>query len=49
MNIKIKSRNVKPTAAQMETYKNNRFVVRESRVDLRFGKVAITSDADVDG
>lgn len=49
MNIKITKRNVKPTPTQLATYKFNKVVHRAHIPNLRFGKLAIASDADVDG
>lgn len=52
MDIKIIKRNVKPSATQMVEYKGsvNRKVVHRAHVpDMRFGRIAFTTDADVDG
>lgn len=52
MEIKITKRNVKLTASQMVEYREsvNRKVVARAHVpNLRFGKIAFTTDADVDG
>lgn len=52
MEIKISKRNVKLTASQMVEYKSavSRKVVTRAHVpNLRFGKIAFTTDADVDG
>lgn len=52
MDIKIIKRNVKPAASQMIEYKAavNRKIVHRAHVpNLRFGRIAFTTDADVDG
>jgi DNA gyrase/topoisomerase IV subunit B len=49
MNVKITKRNVKPSATQMSAYKLNKTVQRAHVPNLRFGKVAFATDADVDG
>lgn len=52
MDIKIVKRNLKLTASQMVEYRGevNRKVVSRAHVpNLRFGKIAFTTDADVDG
>jgi DNA gyrase/topoisomerase IV subunit B len=52
MNIKIVKRNVKLSPAQVVEYKSavTRRVVHRAHVpNLRFGRIAFTTDADVDG
>lgn len=50
MSIQILNKNVKPTATQLASYKmNTTSIRREMTPNLRFGKLAIASDADVDG
>lgn len=50
MTVKILNKGVKPTPTQMSAYKLNTTTIRrELTPNLRFGKLAIASDADVDG
>lgn len=50
MTIELINRNIKPTPTQMSGYKmNTTSIRRELTPNLRFGKLAIASDADVDG
>lgn len=49
MSIKITKRNVKPTPTQLAAYKMNKGVTRSKVPNLRFGKFAFATDADVDG
>ena len=46
-NIKVTKRNVKPSADQLAAYHQNRN--RQRPVNLRFGKIVILSDQDLDG
>lgn len=50
MTIEILNRGITPTHSQMSGYKlNTTSIRREQTPNLRFGKLAIASDADVDG
>lgn len=49
MNIKVTKRNLQPTSAQLVVYRNTKTVQRAQVPNLRFGKIAIAADADVDG
>jgi DNA topoisomerase II len=49
MTVKVTKRGLSPTAGQLVVYRNNRSLERARVPDLRFGKLAIASDADVDG
>jgi DNA gyrase/topoisomerase IV subunit B len=49
MNITVTKRNVKPSATQIAEYRLNKVVQRAHVPNLRFGKIAFTTDADVDG
>ena len=48
MTIKITKRNVRPTQSQLNGYSINKTVRRPHVPNLRFGKMAIATDADVD-
>ena len=49
MNIEILNRNIKPTPTQVSGYKmNTTSIRREQMPNLRFGRLAVASDADVD-
>lgn len=48
-NVSVVKRNVKPSASQLVSYKNNKNISRCEAPNLRFGKVAFATDADVDG
>ena len=49
MNISITKRNIKPTATQLGVYGLNKTIQRAHVPNLRFGKLAVAADADVDG
>lgn len=48
-NITVLKRNVKPSPTQMGAYTLNKTIQRAHVPNLRFGKLAVASDADVDG
>ena len=52
MNIKsfkVKSRNVKPAPEQLAAYSKGRGSMHVRSTNLRFGKLAVLSDQDLDG
>lgn len=49
MQIKVTSRNLKPTATQIAAYKQTKGVSRCRAPKLNFGKVIFATDSDVDG
>ena len=49
MTVKIVRRNVKITDTQLAFYQRNKSIKRAQVPNLRFGKIAFTTDADVDG
>lgn len=49
MNITVTKRNIKPTPTQLAAYTVNKTIQRAHVPNLRFGKLMVTADADVDG
>jgi hypothetical protein len=49
MTIKIKARNVKPTSAQVAQYRTWAGSMCIRNTNLRFGKLVVLSDQDLDG
>lgn len=49
MNIKVTNRNVKMNAGTTAVYRHLKSVQRIQVPNLRFGKLAMAADADVDG
>lgn len=47
--IKVKARNVTPTNEQMLEYKQNVGRLTSRNTNLRFGKLVVLSDQDLDG
>ena len=47
--IKVTKRNISPTPTQLAGYKVNKTIQRAHVPTLRFGKLAVAADADVDG
>ena len=48
-NIKVKAKNVKPTPDQLRTYVQQQGRLTTRNTNLRFGKLIVLSDQDLDG